>query len=256
VRTRKTERVNLLRSEKLARQKLYNESTVLVRLSNPKKETLTRINAPKYNSWIVIYKENESEPIKLKYDDIANLTVSEIYHKSLELKESKKRRDTVFCLKIMDRILKPEEKLNSAEIYFKNNNTSKPLSVVAKVVNEKMIFYKAIPALSAEKKAEFSLNEITIPPNQQARREECDRIIRKRAEKAPHDYFKSVENVGPIVIYTSELKYQDNASKQEFVIYQSLNKYLRDTPIISLEENKFQKEWRLRYASTLLKHLK
>jgi hypothetical protein len=39
------------------------------------------------------------------------------------------------------------------------------------------------------------------------------------------------------------------------VIYQSLNKYLRDTPVLSLDEAAFNKEWRLRYASTLLKHL-
>ena len=51
----------------------------------------------------------------------------------------------------MDRILKPHERLDSAEIYFKNSDVSKPLNVVAKVVNEKMIFYKATPALTADK---------------------------------------------------------------------------------------------------------
>jgi hypothetical protein len=83
------------------------------------------------------------------------------------LKESQNRRDMVYCLKIMDRILPPQEKINSAEVYFKNADSSKPLNVVAKVVNEKMIFYSTIPAIAAEKKAEFKLSEIEIPPNQQ-----------------------------------------------------------------------------------------
>jgi hypothetical protein len=48
----------------------------------------------------------------------------------------------------MDRIIKPEEKINVADIYFRNN-----VNVVAKVVNEKMIFFKAIPSLAADKKA-------------------------------------------------------------------------------------------------------
>lgn len=64
----------------------------------------------------------------------------------------------------MDNIYKPQEKVNSAEVYFKNKDNNKPLFVVAKVVSEKMIFYKSIPALAAEKNREFKLNEITIPP--------------------------------------------------------------------------------------------
>jgi hypothetical protein len=63
------------------------------------------------------------------------------------------------------------------------------------------------------------------------------------------------ENVGPIVIYTSELMYKDKDAGQDLVIYQSLNKFLRETPILSLQKQSYQREWRLRYASTLLKHL-
>lgn len=107
---------------------------------------------------MVIYKENETEPIRVKYDDIANMTVSDLYRKCLQLKESERKKDAVYCLKIMDRILRPTERINSAEIYFQNNDANKPLNVVAKVVNEKMIFYKAIPAIAKEKKAEFKLD--------------------------------------------------------------------------------------------------
>lgn len=142
----------------------------MIKLSNPKKQQLKRVNAPKYNSWMVIYKENETEPIRVKYDDVANLTVGDLYRTHLMLKESQSRRDMVYCLKIMDRILTPQEKINSAEIYFKNSDSTKPLKVVAKVVNEKMIFYSIIPAIAAEKKAEFKLSEIEIPFNQQQRR--------------------------------------------------------------------------------------
>jgi hypothetical protein len=113
---------------------------------------------------MVIYKENETEPIKVKYDDISNLTIADLYRSKLQLKESEKRRDAVFCIKIMDNINRPQEKVNSAEVYFKNKDNNKPLFVVAKVVNEKMIFYRSIPALAAQKNREFKLKEITIPP--------------------------------------------------------------------------------------------
>lgn len=56
----KNQMVKLSRAEKLSKQNIYNESVVKVVISNPNKETLNRINAPKYNSWIVIYKENET----------------------------------------------------------------------------------------------------------------------------------------------------------------------------------------------------
>ncbi len=49
--------------------------------------------------------------------------------------------------------------------------------------------------------------------------------------------------------------YKDRDAGQDLVIYQSLNKFLRETPILSLQKGSYQREWRLRYASTLLKHL-
>jgi hypothetical protein len=49
--------------------------------------------------------------------------------------------------------------------------------------------------------------------------------------------------------------YKDRDAGQDLVIYQSLNKFLRETPILSLHKKNYQREWRLRYASTLLKHL-
>ena len=57
------------------------------------------------------------------------------------------------------------------------------------------------------------------------------------------------------MIYTCELMYSDPFEKRDLIIYQSLNKYLRETPILSLQGQSFDREWRLRYASTLLKHL-
>jgi hypothetical protein len=56
----------------------------------------------------------------------------------------------------MDKIIKPEEKLISAEIYFVNKDPTKALNVVGKVVNEKMIFWKVIPNLTITKQFKLS----------------------------------------------------------------------------------------------------
>jgi hypothetical protein len=45
-------------------------------------------------------------------------------------------------------ILNPEEKINKAEIYFSIEKPGVTKKVVAKVVNEKMIFYYVIPKIS------------------------------------------------------------------------------------------------------------
>lgn len=47
---------------------------------------------------------------------------------------------------IMDKIVKPLDKMSEVEIYFVNNEAA-PIEVVGKVVNEKMIFYNVIPSL-------------------------------------------------------------------------------------------------------------
>jgi len=46
-------------------------------------------------------------------------------------------------------IIMPNEKIKLAEIYFKHENKG-PLNVVAKVVNEKMVFFHTIPSLIKE----------------------------------------------------------------------------------------------------------
>ena len=56
-----------------------------------------------------------------------------------------------------------------AEIYFKNYN-KEPITVVAKVINEKMVFYHTIPAL-VKKGEEFIIDKhISIPKNQEESR--------------------------------------------------------------------------------------
>lgn len=58
------------------------------------------------------------------------------------------------------------------------------------------------------------------------------------------------------MIYTSELYcYEDSLNKKIAKIYESLNRYLRDQPLLSLEEKAFMKEWRYRYSCALLTHL-
>jgi phosphoglycerol transferase MdoB-like AlkP superfamily enzyme len=62
----------------------------------------------------------------------------------------------------MDMIIRPEDFISKAEVYFKNNEENKPLNVVGHVVNEKMLFYKIIPRITNEAKP-FSIDELIIP---------------------------------------------------------------------------------------------
>ena len=126
-------------------QKLYNKSKLEVHLKNPKIQ-LKRIKTKDYNSYITIFKEGEKDPKKFKYSEISELTFSQLYNIHLELEESKQRKDLHYGLKINDMIIKPHQKINLAQIYFKNNNKD-PLYVVGKVVNEKMVFFHTIPSL-------------------------------------------------------------------------------------------------------------
>lgn len=51
----------------------------------------------------------------------------------------------------MDEIVKPYEKLLTVEKYFKNNDPKSDVTIIGKVVTEKMIFYRIIPSLCAKK---------------------------------------------------------------------------------------------------------
>lgn len=97
-------------------------------------------------------------------------------------------------------------------MYFINNEI-KPIEVVGKVVNEKMIFFNVVPSLT--KDSEFTLSELQIPTDQKDKREECRKLIDRRAKDSQIEYFKKAEHVEPILIYTSELKYKDQKSKQK-----------------------------------------
>ena len=73
---------------------------------------------------------------------------------------------------------------------------------------------------------------------------------------ATQSYFKNnAKNVEPILIYTSELKHLQPKTNKEESIYFSINKYLRETNILTLDDNQFEKEWKMKYTSTLMKHL-
>ena len=56
----------------------------------------------------MIYKEEEKQPIKLKYNDICNHTFKDLYKQKLEMKGAEKKKDAIYCLKVMDMIVKPE----------------------------------------------------------------------------------------------------------------------------------------------------
>lgn len=169
-----------------------------------------------------MFKEGEKEPKKYTYTDISEMTFGEFYKNfELELKESKKKRDVIYGLQIMNIIIKNEDKLSLAEAYF---NTHDPTNVVGKVITDKMVFYKMIPELA--NKLEFSLDELDIPPNQKEKRKKCRELSTLRAAKATNEYFQNKEHLEPILVYTAELKYNDKDGKA-YIIYESLNRFLR-----------------------------
>lgn len=50
-----------------------------------------------------------------------------------------------------------------------------------------------------------------------------------------NDYFKKVETLEPILIYTSDLIYcEDERTNANAKVYESLNRFLRETPVLSL----------------------
>ena len=49
-----------------------------------------------------------------------------------------------------------------------------------------------------------------------------------------------MENVEPILIYTSELKYLEPSSGEIMKIYESLNKFLREKNMLTLNESEIE----------------
>jgi len=94
----------------------------------------------------------------------------------------------------MDMVIKPNDKLSLADDYFKSHN-KEPRTVVAKVINEKMVFYKMIPEL-LPKDQEFKIESyITIPPAEKERRQKCRRLSEERANTTQNPYFKRIERL-------------------------------------------------------------
>jgi len=131
--------------ESVLSQTIYDKSVVVLEL-DPSLQ-LKRISHKDYNSFLIIYKEGETDPHKFQYSDIADMTFAQLYKSSLELEGSKAKRDVVFGLKIMDRIIKPEDKISVADAYFSNAG-KQPLNVVGKVITEKMVFYHMMPPIA------------------------------------------------------------------------------------------------------------
>ena len=131
--------------ESVLSQTIYDKSVVVLEL-DPSLQ-LKRISHKDYNSFLIIFKEGETDPHKFQYSEIAEMTFAELYKSSLELDESKAKRDVVFGLKIMDRIIKPEDKISVADAYFSNAG-KQPLNVVGKVITEKMVFYHMMPPIA------------------------------------------------------------------------------------------------------------
>lgn len=231
------------------KQTIYDGSFLMLQLTNPNLK-LRRVSTKDYKSFLIVFKEGEKEPKKYTYTDISEMTFGEFYKNfELELKESKKKRDVIYGLQIMNIIIKNEDKLSLADAYF---NTHDPTNVVGKVITDKMVFYKMIPELA--NKLEFSLDELDIPPNQKEKRKKCRELSTLRAAKATNEYFQNKEHLEPILVYTAELKYNDKDGKA-YIIYESLNRFLRQSRLLTLDEGKIVDEWRYKYAGTLLKHL-
>lgn len=93
-------------------------------MTNPNKDQLKRVRQFDYNGYMLVFKESSSESIKFKFDEIANMTFQDFYTNSLMDKISSKKKETIYCLKVMDMIIRPEEKLSKAEMYFKNSESN------------------------------------------------------------------------------------------------------------------------------------
>lgn len=87
-------------------------------------------------------------------------------------------------------IISPNEHISKAEQYFVNKN-NQPLTVVGKVVTEKMIFYHHIPNL-IKKRKQFSLEELKIPEQEMPKRKACREKATHRANNATTAYFKKI----------------------------------------------------------------
>ena len=92
--------------ENLLKQKVYKDETIIVRIKKDIK--LKKINIKNYNSYLLIYKEGEVDPLRIKYDEISDMLFRDLYKEHLEIHLSKMKRDAIYCLLIMDMIIKPE----------------------------------------------------------------------------------------------------------------------------------------------------
>ncbi len=63
----KKDKVKFAKDQALALQKIQNGDTVFIKLKNPNKIVPKRAVQKKFKGWIVIYKEGEKQPIRLKY---------------------------------------------------------------------------------------------------------------------------------------------------------------------------------------------
>lgn len=89
-------------------------------MRNPNNDQMKRVRQYEYNSFISVFREDSTEGIRFKFDDIANMIFQDFYTNSLMDKASSKKKGAKYCLKIMDMLIRPEEKISKAEVYFKN----------------------------------------------------------------------------------------------------------------------------------------
>lgn len=90
------------------------------------------------------------------------MTFEDFYTSRLELADSKNKREAIYCLKVMDIIIRPMQRMNAIENLLKGK-AMKAMKLVANVVNEKMIFYETIPKLTEAAGTDFKIDEIVIP---------------------------------------------------------------------------------------------
>lgn len=70
-----------------------------------------------------------------------------------------------------------------------------------------MIFYSSVNVLSDIKP--FEISELKIPASSNYERKQCEKKINERLNEMEDQYFKIEKHIEPIMIYTSNLKYED-----------------------------------------------
>jgi hypothetical protein len=90
----------------------------------------------------------------------------------------------------MDLIIQPEDYMVKIDKYYESIGKDSPAIFVARVVNQKMLFYKMMPDISVKKP--FTIDELDIPKDYSDKREDFRIFVRQTAKKAVHEPLKVI----------------------------------------------------------------